>query len=135
MTRHATRRLASLVLLGGAAMASSGCWWLAEIQERQRAEHSAEMDAWVGKYVGKTTDDLLKAKGPPNVVLDDPKGQKIWVYTTETRTMKPGAITISRSGDSLSATQANGSIDTFTQSAMFWIDKDGRITKADWHER
>lgn len=124
-----------LIFMGGVAMSSSGCWWMAEMQQRQQAEHRAAMDGEVGVWVGKTSGELLAKEGPPDVVLDDPSGAKIWVYTTEKSTLNPGQITINKSGDYLSATQSQGTIDTTRTSAMFWIDKAGRITKADWHEK
>jgi hypothetical protein len=124
-----------LAAAGVLLLCTTGCWWISEWNREQQEAHRAEMTAKVSAWVGHTSAELLQQEGPPSVVLDDPAGAKIWVYTTEASTLVPGPITLNKVGDSYQASQSNGHIETTKTSRMYWIDQAGKVIRADWHEK
>jgi hypothetical protein len=91
--------------------------------------------------VGKSSDDLIAAWGPPTQVLESRDGGTIWVYTqagsftlpgSETTTTDATARRIGRTvvaeGESRTTSTPPQSF-TVVTNVMFWVGKDGVVTR------
>ena len=121
------KRFFLLLLLAIAALA--GC---ASINET--------MQSWMGRHQS----DLIASWGPPQQVMDDGQGGKIFVYTATRSYTSPGTATTTVSGSAYAyGNTAYGTGTRYTtynppQShsydahRMFWIDPNGKIYRWSW---
>ena len=101
-----------------------------------------QMESWMGHHQS----DLIASWGPPQQVMDDGQGGKIFVYTyTRSRTSPATAKTeysgrAHSYGNGLSTRLKGTSTTTFTPATtttytkrrMFWIDSNARIYRWAW---
>ena len=98
------------------------------------------MQSWVGNHQS----DLIASWGPPQQVMDDGRGGRIFIYPTTRSLTSPGHSTTTVTGSAYgSGSYAYGSATGYTTYTppqtssynayrMFWIDSNGYVYRWAW---
>jgi hypothetical protein len=104
----------------------------------------ASIDKTMESWMGNHQSDLIASWGPPQQVLDDGQGGKIFVYSTTRSYTSPGSATTNMTGsaygigntvygNATSYTTYNPpQTSSYNAYRMFWIDGNGRIYRWAW---
>ena len=102
------------------------------------------IDKTMASWMGHDQSDLIANWGPPQQVMDDGQGGKIFVYTTTRSYTSPGTSTTTVTGsahvygDTAYGTATGKTIyyppqtTSYNANRMFWIDQRGRIYRWAW---
>ena len=104
----------------------------------------ASIDKTMESWMGHHQSDLIASWGPPQQVMDDGQGGKIFVYAATRSFTSPGTSTTTVTGSAYGyGNTAYGSATGYTTYnppqttsydayRMFWIDSNGRIYRWAW---
>jgi hypothetical protein len=99
-----------------------------------------QMDSWMGHHQS----DLIANWGPPQQVIDDGQGGKIFVYSNNRSYTSPGTSTTNVTGSAYGlgntaygnatgyTTYNPPQTTSYTAHRMFWVDGNGRIYRWAW---
>lgn len=117
------------LILGFVASLISGC-----------ASVNKVMESWTGHHQS----DLIASWGPPQQVMDDGEGGRIFIYSTTRAFTSPGRSTTTVTGSAYgtgnyaygsatgSATYTPPRTSSYNAYRMFWIDQNGYIYRWAW---
>jgi hypothetical protein len=98
------------------------------------------MQSWMGHHQS----DLIASWGPPQQIMDDGQGGKIFIYSTTRTFTSPGHSTTTVSGSAYGTgsyaygtatghtTYTPPQTSSYNAYRMFWIDKNGYIYRWAW---
>ena len=104
----------------------------------------ASINKTMESWMGHDQSDLIANWGPPQQVMDDGRGGKIFVYTTTRSHTAPGSSTTTVTGsaygygDTVYGTATGHTTynpprtTSYNAYRMFWIDQTGRIYRWSW---
>ena len=108
------------------------------------ASCAARMNKVMASWQGNHYSNLLAAWGPPDQIMDDGSGGKIFVYTRVRSYTAPGTATTQTSGTATASggtvygsatsttTYTPGQTYTWKIYRMFWTNKNGIIYRWSW---
>jgi hypothetical protein len=96
----------------------------------------AMVDKSMSSWMGHDQSDLIASWGPPQQIMDDGQGGKIFVYASTRSFTTPGSATTTVYGTPYAATAYTTyrppQTSSYNASRMFWIDQNGRVYRWAW---